>query len=140
MNWNFVPWIGEQPYIEMLFWQFYNLTTYARVVGKKQDQYFNIWLLSIQRDKVLILVESRGLICYIVFLLFFLDIGPWIGEQQCIEMLVWHFSNNPDICRHVEKLPEQHFTVGLCSNPTDKNFNCCWNLMKPGSQKWKFRK
>ena len=70
-------------------------------------------------DKVLILVESRGQICPILYLLF-LDIVPWIGEQQCIEILVRHFSNNPDICGHVKELPEQNFNVWLCSNSEDK--------------------
>ena len=26
------------------------------------------------------------------------DLVPWIGEEQCIKMLFWHVSNNPDIC------------------------------------------
>ena len=30
-NYNFVPWIGEQPYFQMLFQHFYNITSYIRV-------------------------------------------------------------------------------------------------------------
>ena len=105
--------------MEMMFWQFSNMTMYVRVVGKMQNQHFNVWLFSNPVDKVLILVKSRGQICSIVFLLF-LDIVPWIGEQQCIEMLVLHFSSKPDMRGHVGKLPEQHLNVWLCSNPGDK--------------------
>ena len=48
------------------------------------------------------------------------DLVLWIGEEQCIEILFCHFSDNPDICVHVGKLPKQHFNVRLFSNPGDK--------------------
>ena len=35
-------------------------------------------------------------------------------------MLIWYFSNNLDIHDYVGKLPEQHFSVWLFSNPRDK--------------------
>ena len=35
-------------------------------------------------------------------------------------MFIWYFSNNLDICEYVGKLPEQHFSVLLFSNPGDK--------------------
>ena len=35
-------------------------------------------------------------------------------------MLIWYFSNNLDIYVYVGKLPEQHFSVLLFSNPGDK--------------------
>ena len=35
-------------------------------------------------------------------------------------MLIWYFSNNLDIYYHVGKLPEQHFSEWLLSNPGDK--------------------
>jgi hypothetical protein len=35
-------------------------------------------------------------------------------------MLIWYFSNNLDIYDYVGKLPEQHFSVWLFSNPGDK--------------------
>ena len=44
---------------------------------------------------------------------------PWILEQHYIELLVWHISNNYDICGYVRKLPEQYFNVQLFSNPRD---------------------
>ena len=46
-NWKFVPWIGEQPYIETLFWHFSNMTIYIRVYGKMQDQHLKVLLFSI---------------------------------------------------------------------------------------------
>ena len=45
-------------------------------------------------------------------------------------MLIWYFSNNLDIYDYVGKLPEQHFSVGLFSNPGD---NILF-LLKPGYQ------
>ena len=48
-----------------------------------------------------------------------LDINPWIGGQQCFEMSVWYFSNNPDSGGYVGKLPEQHFNERMLSNPRD---------------------
>ena len=53
-------------------------------------------------------------------------------------MLIWYFSNNLDIYDYVGKLPKQHFSVQLFSNPGDKilfllKFNEAriseWNLL-----------
>ena len=63
------PWIGEQSYIEMLFRQFSNLTTYVSVFGKLLYQHFNLSLFSNPGVKVLILVESMVQICPLVFFL-----------------------------------------------------------------------
>ena len=60
---NRFPWIGEQPYIEMLVWQFSNIIIYIRVPGKMPDQHFKVSLFSNPGEKVLILVKSRGQIC-----------------------------------------------------------------------------
>ena len=49
---------------------FSNLITYFRVVGSLLDWYFNVLLFSNAREKVLILVETRGKICLIVLLLY----------------------------------------------------------------------
>ena len=84
MNLNFVPWIGEQPYIKMLFWHFSNMTTYVRVVGKRQDQYFIVWMFSSPGDKVLILVERTGQICPIVFLLFW-TLSPGLENNDALK-------------------------------------------------------
>ena len=36
-NKDLVPWIGEQPYIEMFLWLFCNIIIYIKDVGKMQD-------------------------------------------------------------------------------------------------------
>ena len=41
----------------------------------------------------------------------------WIGGKQYIELLAPKLSNNPNICRYVEKLSEEHFKISLFSNP-----------------------
>ena len=66
---NIVLWIGEKVYIKILFSQFSNIPTYIRVLEKLSDQHFNLLFFSNPRDKVMILVESRGKICPVVFLL-----------------------------------------------------------------------
>ena len=33
---KFGPWIGEQPYTEMLFWQFSNIIIYVKILEKYQ--------------------------------------------------------------------------------------------------------
>ena len=35
-------------------------------------------------------------------------------------MLIWYFSNDLDTYDYVEKLPKQHFSVWLFSNPGDQ--------------------
>ena len=63
-------WIGEQPFIEMMFWQFSNITINIRVYVKMPNQYFKVLLFSNPGDKVLILFESKGQICPNVLYLF----------------------------------------------------------------------
>ena len=43
---KFLPWIGEQPYTEMLFWQFSNINIYIKIVENIPDQHLNVWLIS----------------------------------------------------------------------------------------------
>ena len=85
------PWIGEQSYIEMLFRQFSNLTTYVSVFGKLLYQHFNLSLFSNPGVKVLILVESMVQICPLVFF------STFCFLQWYIEMLVQQFPNNADM-------------------------------------------
>ena len=54
----------------MLFRQFSNIITYIRDVGKLPDQHFSVSMFSNPGGKILILVESRGQICPVVFHLF----------------------------------------------------------------------
>ena len=49
---NFVPSIGEQPYTDMLFGQFFNIIIYVKIVGKISDQHLNVMLFSNPGDKV----------------------------------------------------------------------------------------
>ena len=67
---NIVPWIGEQTYTEMLFWQFSNIIIYLKIVGKIPDKHLNIWLFSNPGDKDQILGKSTGQICPIILYLF----------------------------------------------------------------------
>ena len=66
----FFPWIGEQSYINMLFWQFSIHHNILRMYRKVADHHFNVSLFSNPGDNVLILVESRGKIWPIVYNLF----------------------------------------------------------------------
>ena len=69
-NKNFVPWIGEQTYTEMLVWQFSNITIYVKSVGKITNEHLSVRLFSNPGDKVQTLVESAGQICPFVLHLF----------------------------------------------------------------------
>jgi hypothetical protein len=42
-----------------------------------------------------------------------------VGDRS-LEMLIWHFSMDPDIYNYAGKLPKQHFNVWLFSNPGEK--------------------
>ena len=65
-NYNLSPWIGEQPYIDILFWKFYNLFTYVRVDGKLLKQHFTASLLSNPGEKVPKSRKTWGQICPIL--------------------------------------------------------------------------
>ena len=74
----------------MLFGQFSNINIYVRVVGKKQEQYFNVMSENYWTNLSRTFNKNQ-------------DLFPSIGEEQCIEMLFWHLSNNPDKCVYVGK-------------------------------------
>ena len=107
-NCNLV-WIGEQPYIKMLFWQISMHHNILRMYGKMQNQHFNVSFFSNPWEKVLILVESRGQICPIVLHLF-RTMSP--GETIVIfssltfyEARIWECN----ICNHFNCSNEQYF-------------------------------
>ena len=54
-----VPWIGEQPYTEMLFWQFSNIFIYVKIIGKILDQHLSVWLFSNLGEKVQFLLKVQ---------------------------------------------------------------------------------
>ena len=62
-EWNFVPWIGEEPYTGMLFWQFSNIIIYVKLIAKLPDQHLNLLLFSNLRDKVHKRWRTTGQIC-----------------------------------------------------------------------------
>ena len=62
-NYNLVPWIGEQPYIKRLLWQFSMHCNILRMYEKMQDQYSNVSLFSNPGDKVLKRWKTTGQIC-----------------------------------------------------------------------------
>ena len=96
-NYNIFPFIGEQPYIETLFWQFSSLTTYVRVLdnfltnismycsspiqGRRSKEVKKNYKTNLSPT----FNKNQGLL-------------PWIGEQGYIEMFFQQFSNIPDIC------------------------------------------
>ena len=122
------PWIGEQSYIEMLFRQFSNLTTYVSVFGKLLYQHFNLSLFSNPGVKVLILVESMVQICPLVFFLYFLlskmiywNVGPTISQQRWHAWLTW-------------KIVRTTLQCMVVLQSKGKESSSCSNSMKPGSQ------
>ena len=54
---DFVSWIEEQRYIEMLFLYFSNNPDIHGYNGKLPEQYFNVWLSFNPGDKIIILAE-----------------------------------------------------------------------------------
>ena len=65
----------------MLFWQFFNIIIYVKIVGKIPDQLLSVWLFSNPRDYVQILVESTGQICPVVLHLFW-TLSPGFGNNH----------------------------------------------------------
>ena len=90
----------------MLFQQLSNLTPYVKVVGKILDQHFNVSMLSNPGKKVLILVESNGQICPVVFLLF--RTFP-LGLENTDALKCWSDSFRTTLTYVVKS--EQHFNV-----------------------------
>ena len=106
----------------MLFWQFSNIITYVKIVGKIPDQHLSVWLISNQGDNVQILVESTGQICPVVLHLFW-TLSPGLENNHTLKcwsdifptiLLCW-------------KIATFKCMVVL-------QFYSSWNLMKPGSQ------
>ena len=48
------------------------------------------------------------------------DLVPWLKEQQSFEILVKHFSIDPDIYGYVGKFPKQRFKENLFFHPGEK--------------------
>ena len=106
---NFVPWIREQQYNKMLFWQFSNIIIFVKIVGKLPEQHLIVLLFSNPGEQVQKRWGTTGQICPV------LSTRIWTLSPG----LIWYFSNNLDIYDYVGKLPEQNFSVWLFSNPGD---------------------
>ena len=53
-NQDLFTWIGEQGYIGMLVQHFFINPDMCGYVGKFTEKHFNVWLFSIQGDKILV--------------------------------------------------------------------------------------
>ena len=111
----------------MLFWQISMHHNILRMYGKMQDQHFNVSFFSNPREKVLILVESRGQICPIVLHLF-RTMSP--GEKIVIfssltfyEARIWECN----ICNHFNCSNEQYFFC-IVSHLYAFNLQHCVNI------------
>ena len=111
----------------MSFSQFSNMTTYVRVVGKMQDQHFNVWLFSNPRDKVLILVESRGQIWPIVFLLFW-TLSPGLEKKDELKCYSGFFQQ-PWYMWSSWKIYGATLDGMVVLQSRGQDLNCCWNLI-----------
>ena len=119
------PWIGEQQSIEILSQLFSNLITYVRAVGKLLNQHFNVTLFSNPGENFLILVESRGKICPVIF--FFL--GPSSLDWRI--KIYWHVG--PTIFQqpwHKLENVHNHISMNGCSPIQGKDYYSCCKLTK----------
>ena len=78
--------IGQQPYTEMLFWQFSSIIIDVNIVGKILNQHLNVLLFSNPRDKVN-KMKNYGTNLSRTFNKN-LDLVPWIGEEPFNQMLI----------------------------------------------------
>ena len=127
-----VPWIGEQPYTEMLIWQFYKIILYVKIVVKIEYQHLSVWLFFNLGDKVQIHVESTGRICPIVLHLFW-TLSSGFDNNHTFKYWTGIF---PTISTYMNMLEscQNNISVYSCSPIQGTKFYFGWNLMKPGSQ------
>ena len=116
---NFVPWIGEQPYTEILFWQFSNIIIYVKTVGKILDRHLNVWVFSNPWDNVKKRWKTTGQI-YPVLSTRIWTLSPGLENNHSLKCWSGIFPTILNLYEYVGKLPEQHFSVWLFFNPGDK--------------------
>ena len=126
------PWIGEQPYTEMLFWQFSNINIYVKNVEKIQDQHLIVWLFSNPGDKVQKKWRTTGQICPLLSTRIW-TLSPGLENNHTLKCWSGIF---PTILTHMIILEncQNNILVYGCSPIQGTKFYRCWNLMKPGSQ------
>ena len=128
---EFFSWMWEEPYNEMLFWQFSNIIIYVKIVGKILDQLLSEWLFSNPGDKDQILVESMGQICPVVLYLFW-TLSPGFENNHTFK---WWYGIFPTILTYMIMLEncQNNISVYGCSPFQGTKFYSCWNLMNPWS-------
>ena len=117
----------------MLFQKNSYLTTYVKVVRKVLDQHFNKLLFSNPGEKFLILVESRGQICPVFFLLFRTFSH---GLENNDTEKVWS-DNFPTTLTYMclsWKIVRAIFQCMVFLQSWGKDSNSYKHFMKPGSQ------
>ena len=128
-----IPWIGKQPYTEMLFWQISNIIIYVKIVGKIPDQLWSVWLFSNPRDNVQILVESTGQVCLIVLHIFW-TLSPGFGNNHTFKCWSGIF---PTILPYMIMLEKCQNNLSVyCWSPIQGTK--CYSWMKPDSKSVKY--
>ena len=94
-NFFFLPWIGEQPYTKMLFWQFSNMIIDVKIVGKIPDQHLNVWLSPNPGDKVQKRWRTKGKICPVLSTRI-LTLSPWLENNRTFKCGSGIFPTNDD--------------------------------------------
>ena len=101
-NKDLSPWIGEQPIMQMDFWQFSSINTYVRICGKFSEIHLHAWLFYNPLGKVLFsFFKIIGHICCLHLIL--LD---WIATKHTNEFLTifqecWHMCYSWKIVRNI---------------------------------------
>ena len=125
-----VHWIGEQPYTEMLFWQFSIIIMYFKNVGKTRDQHLIVWLFSNPGDKVQKRGKTTGQICPILLTRIW-TLSPGLENDHTLKCWSGIF---PSILTYMIMLENCQSNILLygCFPIQGTQFYSCWNLMKPG--------
>ena len=128
----FVPLIREEPYTEMLLWQFSNTIIYVKIVGKIPYQYLNVWLFSNLGDKVQKRWRTTGQISPILSTRIW-TLSP--GLENTHTLKCW-FGIFPTILTYIIMLENLQNNISWygCFPIQRTKLYSCWNLMKPGSQ------
>ena len=127
-------WIGEEPCLQMNFWQFSRNADIHIIPGKLSKIYLYAWLFSNPRGKVLFLLKSMGQICPLDFIL--LRTCP-NGEYPWMKIVFWQFSrNNTYVIIPVRSL----FACMVVLQSMWRGPNHCCNFMQSGSESATYRK
>ena len=98
----------------MLLWQFSNINIYVKIVGKIQDQQFNVSLFSNPGDKIQKRVKPMGQIR---------TVSPELEKNNALKYM-----------RLCWKIAITAFIFKVVFQSRGQDYNSCKILMKPGSQ------